>query len=61
MNAYVCIVDTTSVDDLVKRIQALGGQIALPKTALPGMGWLACGKDTEGNIFGCMQMDPGAK
>lgn len=61
VNAYVCTVDTTSVDALVTKIQALGGQIALPKTALPGMGWLAYGKDTEGNIFGCMQMDPSAR
>ena len=61
VNAYVCTVDTASIDDTVAKIQALGGQIALPKMALPEMGWLAYGKDTEGNIFGCMQMDPAAK
>jgi predicted enzyme related to lactoylglutathione lyase len=28
---------------------------------IPGVGWLAYGKDTEGNIFGIMQSDAGAK
>ena len=38
-----------------------GGQIALPKMPIPGMGWLAYCKDTEGNIFGMMQGDPNAQ
>jgi predicted enzyme related to lactoylglutathione lyase len=28
---------------------------------IPNVGWLAYAKDTEGNIFGMMQNDPGAK
>jgi predicted enzyme related to lactoylglutathione lyase len=28
---------------------------------VPGVGWLAYFKDTEGNIFGIMQNDPNAK
>jgi hypothetical protein len=28
---------------------------------IPGVGWLAYAKDTEGNIFGMMQRDPAAK
>jgi uncharacterized protein len=61
VNAYVCTVDVTSVDDYVARISANGGLIALAKMAVPGVGWLAYGKDTEGNIFGIMQRDPTAK
>ena len=34
--------------------------MAFPKMAIPGVGWLAYGKDTEGNIFGVMQTDPAA-
>ena len=30
-------------------------------TAIPGVGWLAYCKDTEGHIFGMMQNDPSAK
>jgi uncharacterized protein len=58
--AYVCTVDVPSVDDAVAKITALGGTIALAKMPVPGVGWLAYGKDTEGNIFGVMQADPTA-
>jgi predicted enzyme related to lactoylglutathione lyase len=38
-----------------------GGALALPKMAVPGVGWFAQAKDTEGNIFGLMQMDSSAR
>ena len=38
-----------------------GGQIALPKMPIPGVGWLAYGKDTEGNLVGVMHSDPTAR
>ncbi len=59
--AYVCTVNVDSVDSHVAKALELGGQIALPKMAIPGVGWLAYVKDTEGNIFGMMQDDPSAK
>lgn len=59
--AYVCTVDVASVDDAVTRGQALGGTVALPRMPVPGVGWLAYLKDTEGNIFGVMEMDQAAK
>jgi predicted enzyme related to lactoylglutathione lyase len=58
--AYVCTIDVPSVDDVTAKITALGGTIALPKMAVPQVGWLAYGKDTEGNIFGVLQNDPSA-
>ena len=58
--AYVCTVDVASVDESLERATALGGQVALPKMPIPGVGWLAYAKDTEGNIFGMMQADPAA-
>jgi len=58
--AYVCTIDTPSVDDYVKKALALGGTVAVPKMPIPGVGWLAYCKDTEGNIFGMMQADPKA-
>jgi uncharacterized protein len=33
----------------------------VPKMPIPGVGWLAYIKDTEGNILGMMQPDPSAK
>jgi predicted enzyme related to lactoylglutathione lyase len=59
--AYVCTVDVPSVDGHVKKALAAGGSVALPKMPIPGMGWLAYCKDTEGNIFGMMEADPSAK
>ncbi len=60
VNAMVCTVDVESIDDIVARALELGGSIALPKNAVPGVGWLAYIKDTEGNILGLMQNDPRA-
>ena len=59
--AYVCTVDVVSLDESVETATANGGSMALPKMAVPGVGWLAYCKDTEGNIFGMMQADEKAK
>ena len=58
--AYVCTIETKSVDDTLTQVLAHGGQLALAKMAIPAVGWLAYAKDTEGNIFGFMQPDPTA-
>jgi predicted enzyme related to lactoylglutathione lyase len=59
--AYVCTVDVDSLDSSIATAEGNGGSIALPKIPVPGVGWLAYCKDTEGNIFGMMQADPEAK
>lgn len=61
VNAFVCTVDVADCDGTAKRVTELGGSIALPKMPIPTVGWLAYAKDTEGNLFGFMQMDPNAK
>jgi predicted enzyme related to lactoylglutathione lyase len=38
-----------------------GNTIWEEKMPVPGIGWLAYCKDTEGHIFGMMQNDPSAK
>lgn len=53
-------IDVPSVDEYVAKAVAAGGQVAMPKMAVPGIGWLAYCMDTEGNVFGLMQMDAGA-
>jgi predicted enzyme related to lactoylglutathione lyase len=57
-------VNTMAVADLdesLATVAANGGQSVVPKMAIPGVGWLAYCKDTEGHIFGIMQNDPSAK
>ena len=61
VNAYVCTVQVGDIDDIIKRAEAAGARVALPKFAFPGMAWQAYYKDTEGNIFGIQQADPNAK
>lgn len=58
--AYVCTIEVPALDDHLAKAVSLGGEIALPKQPIPGVGWLAYAKDTEGNIFGLMQNDPAA-
>jgi uncharacterized protein len=60
-NAFVCTVDVMDVDASVKRVGELGGMLVVPKMAIMTVGWLAYAHDTEGNIFGMMQMDAAAR
>jgi predicted enzyme related to lactoylglutathione lyase len=50
-----------SVDEYVSRIEANGGKVVMPKTAVPGVGYLAYCVDTEGITFGIMEEDRSAK
>jgi predicted enzyme related to lactoylglutathione lyase len=52
--------DVDDVNAGVARVKELGGEAgeALP---VPGMGWFAICKDTEGNEFGLWQNDPSAQ
>lgn len=61
VNAYVCTIMVPSLDEQLRLLESIGGTIALPKMGIPGVGWLAYGKDDQGNIFGMMQSDPSAK
>lgn len=46
-----------SVDEFTKKITDNGGQLITQKMPIPGIGWFAQCTDTEGNIFGIIQMD----
>jgi uncharacterized protein len=54
-------IDVASVDQAVANIAKHGGKNVMPKTAVPGVGYLAYCSDTEGNVFGLMQADQSAK
>jgi predicted enzyme related to lactoylglutathione lyase len=54
-------IDVDSVDAYLARVTEHGGTILVPKMPVPGVGWMAYCKDTEGNTFGMMQSDPNAK
>jgi predicted enzyme related to lactoylglutathione lyase len=53
-------IDVSSVDEALEAVVANGGKVALPKMAIPGVGWLAYFHDPENNIFGILQADTSA-
>jgi predicted enzyme related to lactoylglutathione lyase len=60
-NAFVCTIQVEDFDETAKKIEAAGGEVVMPKFALPGMAWQGYFIDTEGNAFGVHQSDPNAK
>jgi hypothetical protein len=60
VNGFACTIAIEDYDETERSILAAGGQVAQPKTALPGMAWQGYYLDTEGNTFGIHQPDPEA-
>ena len=54
-------IGVSSVDEVLAKIAANGGTIVMPKFPIPGIGYQAYCKDTEGNMFGIHQFDPSAE
>ena len=56
-------INTIEVDDIdaaLAQVLAHGGEIALPKDAIPGVGYQAYFKDNSGILVGLHQADPNA-
>jgi uncharacterized protein len=61
VTAFPITVDVPDAAGYVERVRQAGGRVAMPVEAVPGVGWLAYVRDTEGNLFGLMQSDPQAQ
>lgn len=61
VNAFPCTIQVDSVERALELVVAAGGAVAVPRMAIPGVGWLAYFKDTEGNIVGLMNEDRQAR
>lgn len=61
VNAFVCSLGVASVDDAFAKALAAGATVALPKMAIPGVGWQAYIKDPDNNIVGLHQREENAK
>jgi predicted enzyme related to lactoylglutathione lyase len=57
----IVYIDVPSVAEYVKKVVSLGGQVCVPKTAIPGMGYFAVCLDPENNGFGLWEINPSAK
>lgn len=49
-----------SVEEFAKKVVAAGGEVVVPRMAIPGVGWQAYCKDPDGVLFGIHESDEGA-
>jgi uncharacterized protein len=60
-NAFVCSVEVENFDKTNELILQNGGQVALPKFAIPGRCWQGYFADPDNNTFGIFEVDENAK
>lgn len=61
LTAPVVTVDVEDIDAALRKIESLGGSTVTPRQEVPGMGWTAYFRDSEGNIVGLWQnAEPGS-
>jgi len=56
-----CSIEVDNVDDTIQLVTENGGQILMPKTAIPHVGWITKFLDTEGNLLCAMEYNNNAK
>lgn len=54
---FDCTIEVDDLDKAIKDVKMNGGTIRKEKSEIPGVGWAAGATDTEGNIFGLIQMN----
>lgn len=60
-NAFTCSIQVSNFDQMEAAILKLGGQIAVPKFAVPGRCWQGYFIDLDKNTFGIFEVDENAK
>ncbi len=50
-------IGVSSIDVDIKKVEKLGGKMVMPKTKIPGYGYLAICLDTENNVFGLWESE----
>lgn len=51
-HAPVIVINVSSADEYLKKVEQNGGKMFMPKTAVGNMGYYARVTDTEGNVIG---------
>jgi len=54
-------IDVPSLDEFMRRVTEHGGEIVTPRTTVQGVGYHSYCKDSEGNLFGIIELDESAK
>lgn len=60
-NAFTCSVKVSNFDEIEKLIMANGGQVAMPKFAVPGQCWQGYFIDPDNNVFGIFEVSADAR
>ncbi len=60
-NAFICSIQVENFDETSNKILENGGQIAMPKFAVPNKCWQGYFIDPDHNTFGIFQPDANAK
>ena len=60
-NAFTCSVQVENFDNTAALIMENGGQIAMPKFAIPNKCWQGYFIDLDNNVFGIFEVDADAK
>lgn len=56
-----CTIAVENIDEIIEKVKRNGGQVLMPKTTIPYVGYIAKFLDTEGNLICAMQYDNSAK
>ncbi|MBK8371065.1 MAG: hypothetical protein IPL20_06750 [Saprospiraceae bacterium] len=56
-----CTIGVENIDQIIEKVKNNGGQVIMPKTAIPHVGYIAKFLDTEGNLICGIQYDPSAR
>lgn len=56
-----CTIGVENIDEIIEKVKSNGGQVVMPKTAIPYVGWIAKFLDTEGNLICGMQYGNSAR
>jgi len=56
-----CSIGVENIDEIIEKVKSNAGQILMPKTAIPFVGYIAKFLDTEGNLICGIQYDPTAR
>lgn len=56
-----CTIGVESIEKTIEKVKNNGGQVLMPKTAIPYVGYIAKFLDTEGNLICGMQYDNSAR
>jgi predicted enzyme related to lactoylglutathione lyase len=54
---FPCTVGVRDLDGVTAAAERSGGRVEVPRTRIPGVGWMAYLRDTEGNVLALVEAE----